>query len=227
MIFTWFDAILAGVMIVSGLLALMRGLTREMLSILSWVGGAIAAWILYPILKETARSYFPPDSKIVADVVLVAVVFLVVLIVIYVITMRISDWILDSGVGVLDRTLGFLFGLVRGLLLVVVAYLLVLWGIPREKHPSGLRDARALPIVNQTAEIIISYMPTEIAEVLFGKIQELADPEAPNDQPPAAQEPPSDDDDATQNDSSLQEGYNGNERSGLNQLLQSTQDNQN
>lgn len=226
MIFTWFDAVLFGIMLISGLLALMRGFTREVLSILSWVGGAIAAWFLYPVLRDTARSYFPPDDKLVADFVLVAVVFLVVLIVIYVITMRISDWILDSGVGVLDRTLGFLFGLGRGLLLVVVAYLFFIWGVPKDKHPQGMQNARALPIVDETAEIIVSYIPTEIAEVLFGKIQESGKPDNQSDQPPASEQPPANDD-ASQTDTPVQEGYNGNERSGLNQLLESTQDNQN
>lgn len=226
MIFTWFDAVLLGIMLISGLLALMRGFTREVLSILSWVGGAIAAWFLYPVLKETARAYFPPDDKYVADIVLVAVVFLVVLIVIYVITMRLSDWILDSGVGVLDRTLGFLFGLGRGLLLVVVAYLFFVWWAPKENHPEGMRNARALPIVDETAEIIISYMPTEIAEVLFEKIQGPGETDSQGDQPPAAEENPGNND-ASQTDTPSQDGYNGNERSGLNQLLESTQDNQN
>lgn len=221
MIFTWFDAVLLGVMLISALLALMRGFTREVLSILSWVGAAIVARVLYPVLRDTARTYFAEGEEWVADIVLISLVFLIVLVIISVITMRISDWILDSGVGVLDRTIGFLFGLARGLLLVVVAYLFVLWWEPPEKHPDGIRNARTLPIVNQTADIIIYNMPTEIAEVLFSKILRRGtdDVQQPSDTPT--------NNDASQTDTPTQEGYNGNERSGLNQLLESTQDNQN
>ncbi len=49
--------------------------------------------------------------------------FLLTLLVVSIITVRISDMILDSRVGALDRTLGFLFGLGRGLIIVVVAFL--------------------------------------------------------------------------------------------------------
>ena len=210
-------------MFISAVLALTRGFTREVLSLLSWVGGALAAYFLYPVLKATARSYFPPDEKLVADVVLVVAIFLVVLIAIMLLTMRVSDWILDSGIGVLDRTLGFLFGLARGLLLVVVAYLFFVWWVPPENHPPGIKFAQSICFVDSTADVIIGNLPAEIAEALADKTQShCGDPNS--DQPNETNQSNEGD---PQNDTSLQESYDGGERSSLNQLFQSTQGNQN
>lgn len=229
MTFTWFDALLFGIMFLSAVLALMRGLTREILSLLSWVGGAIAVVLLHPVLRNTARSYFPPEDQLVADIALGVVIFLVFLILIALITMKLSDWLLDSGIGVLDRTLGFIFGALRGLALVVVGYLLFIWAAPRELHPDGMRNARSLQLVETTSEIVIQYLPPEIAETLLSKTYKHGN-ERNNTEP--TQTPPADDDQSIDNDASLTKppsgtGYNTAQRSSFNQLLQSTQDNQN
>ena len=59
-------------------------------------------------------------------------VFLITLLIVSIITVRISDMILDSRIGALDRTLGFLFGLGRGLIIVVVAFLFFAWLVPAQ-----------------------------------------------------------------------------------------------
>ena len=71
-------------------------------------------------------------------------VFLVTLLIVSIITVRISDMILDSRIGALDRTLGFLFGLGRGLIIVVVAFLFFAWLVPPAKQPDGVRNAKSL-----------------------------------------------------------------------------------
>jgi membrane protein required for colicin V production len=225
MSFTFPDAILIGIMLISGLLALMRGFTREVLSLLSWGGAALAAYFLRPYFLETAQSYFAENDKWVAEIVLVIAIFIVALIIIQLLTMRLSDWVLDSGVGMLDRTVGFAFGLARGLLLVVVCYLFFIWLVPREDHPDQIRNAVTLPLVESTASIIISYLPLDIAEALTslkydndGGSGTTSDPgtvaPATNDSEPDAQD---------QSNLGGGNGYNGQERSSLNQLLESTQ----
>ncbi|QPC44681.1 CvpA family protein [Kaustia mangrovi] len=204
------DIILIGIMVISGLLALMRGFTREVLSILAWAGAAVAAYLAYPALKPTARQYIQPDY--LADIALVAGVFLVVLVVVSLLTMRISDWILDSGVGPLDRTLGFLFGLARGLLLVVVAYLFFIWLVPRDQHPEWVSEARSLPVVEDTGKLIISFLPPDIADTLLGKTY-MTNGTAAQAQPGSSSTTKSD------ADSGAEDGYKTNERRGLDQLL--------
>jgi membrane protein required for colicin V production len=165
--FSMLDVILIGIMLVSGLLALMRGFTREVLSILGWGCAALAAYVAYTGFRDVARSYIQPDY--VADIALVAGTFFIVLIIVSIITIKISDWILDSGVGALDRTLGFAFGLVRGLLLVVVAYIFFIWLVPVERRPDWVREAATLPLIEETSTLVISYLPPDVAETLLGK----------------------------------------------------------
>ena len=117
---TLLDILLIVVMLISGLLAMVRGFMREVLSITAWVLAAGATLYSYPKLLPFAKQYF--NNDIVAAVAVVGGVFLVTLLIVSVLTIRISDMVLDSRVGALDRTLGFLFGLARGLIIVVVAY---------------------------------------------------------------------------------------------------------
>lgn len=204
------DIILIGIMVISGLLALMRGFTREVLSILAWAGAAVAAYLAYPVLRPTAREYIQPDY--LADIALVAGVFLVTLIVVSLLTMRISDWILDSGVGPLDRTLGFLFGLARGLLLVVVAYLFFIWLVPRDQHPEWVSQARALPVVEDTGKFIISFLPPDIADTLLGKTY-MTNGTTTQAAPQSSTTP------TTGADSGTEDGYKTIERRSLDQLM--------
>jgi membrane protein required for colicin V production len=103
----YLDIFLIAVMLVSGMLAMVRGLIREVLSIAGWAAAAGAALYAYAKLLPAAKAYFNNDY--VAIGVTTAGAFLGTLIVISVITVRISDKILDSRIGALDRTLGFLF----------------------------------------------------------------------------------------------------------------------
>lgn len=155
--FQWLDVILVAIMLISGSLAMLRGLTREMLSIMSWALAAIAALFIYPLYRDNIRQIIQPD--ILADGVLITIVFVVVLILVSLITVRMSDRVLDSRVGALDRTLGFVFGLVRGLILVVIAYELLVAIMPKESLPNWVTEARSLPVIESTGKAIISLLP--------------------------------------------------------------------
>src|SRR5215472_647143 len=130
---TFLDLILLGVMLISGLLAMVRGFMREVLSIAAWGAAAVVTLYSFSKLLPTAKTYFTNDT--LAAVAVVAGVFVGTLIVVSVITVRISDMILDSRIGALDRTLGFLFGLARGLLIVVVAFMFFNWLVPDKQRP--------------------------------------------------------------------------------------------
>lgn len=179
---SWLDIILAAIMLVSGFLAMLRGFTREVLSILSWAAAAVATLFFFPDYQAQAREYIEPP--LLADAVLAGGIFLVVLIIVSLITVRISDSVLDSRIGALDRTLGFLFGLARGLVLVVIAYLFFTWLVPEETQPQWIREARSLPILKQTGAGIVSLLPEDPASAIPGITKE---PEATP--PPATPAP--------------------------------------
>ncbi len=100
-----------------------------------------------PSCCPTPKQYF--NNDIVAAVAVVGGVFLVTLLVVSVLTVRISDMVLDSRVGALDRTLGFLFGLARGLIIVVVAFMFFDWLVPDAASRTGSKNAKSKVVLKQ------------------------------------------------------------------------------
>lgn len=162
--FTALDVILIAVALLSAILAMLRGFTREVLSILSWVVAAGAAIWAYPLMKDRVRELINPDA--LADGVLLGGTFVIVLIAVSLITVRITDLILDSRVGAVDRTLGFIFGFARGIILVVIAFLFFSWLVPERSQPTWVQNARTTPFMKSTGEVILSYLPEDPTELL-------------------------------------------------------------
>ncbi len=162
--FTALDVVLIGIAFLSAILAMFRGFTREVLSILSWVAAGGAALWAYPLMKDRVRELIQPEP--LADGVLIAGTFIIVLIAVSLITVRITDLILDSQIGAIDRTLGFIFGLVRGVILVVIAFLFFSWLVPERQQPDWVRNAQTAPFMIATGEVLLSYLPEDPAELI-------------------------------------------------------------
>ena len=111
---SYLDLAVLGVVLVSALLSMMRGFTREVLAIASWAAAAAAAYYFYPLVMPYLAPYI--HKEVVAQAVAAAIVFFVTLIIVSLFTVRLSDAILDSKIGALDRSLGFVFGVARGFL---------------------------------------------------------------------------------------------------------------
>jgi membrane protein required for colicin V production len=156
---TLLDIILIGVMLVSALLAMIRGFMREVLSIASWVIAAVATLYSFTKVLPFAKSYF--NNDIVATAVVLGGTFLGTLLIVSIITVRFSDMVLDSRVGALDRTLGFLFGLARGLIIVVVAFLFFAWLVPDRSQPEWIRSAKSRVVLQGTGDWLISMLPED------------------------------------------------------------------
>jgi membrane protein required for colicin V production len=156
---TILDLVLLGVMLISGLLAMVRGFMREILSIAAWGAAALVTLYSYSKLLPTAKTYFNSDT--IASVAVVAGVFIGTLIIVSVITVRISDMILDSRIGALDRTLGFLFGLARGLLIVVVAYEFFIWLVPDKQRPEWVVGAKSRTVLDSTGDWLKALLPDD------------------------------------------------------------------
>ncbi|MEP3049289.1 MAG: CvpA family protein [Roseibium sp.] len=167
---TLLDGLLLVIMLISAVLAMIRGFVREVLSIASWVAAAVAAFLLYERVLPYAKQYIAHD--LVAMGASAAAVFLVTLIVVSYITMRISDFVLDSRIGALDRTLGFVFGAVRGLLLVVVAMMFFNWFVQPEQQPQWVLSAKARPILLSIGERLVSILPEDPEKAIMDKIKE-------------------------------------------------------
>jgi membrane protein required for colicin V production len=151
------DIILVGIMIFSGFLAMLRGLTREMLSIMSWALAAIATLLAYSQFRNQVRSFI--DTPMLADATLIGAVFITSLVLFSFITSSISERVLDSRVGAVDRTLGFVFGLIRGLILVVIAYLITSQIVDPKSMPRWVQEAQSKKLIEDTGSAIRSLLP--------------------------------------------------------------------
>jgi|SRR5208282_802841 len=181
---TLLDIVLIVVMLVSGLLAMVRGFMREVLSITAWVLAAAATLYSYPKLLPFAKGYF--GSDIVAAVAVIGGIFLVTLLVVSVLTIRVSDMVLDSRVGALDRTLGFLFGLGRGLVIVVVAFQFFTWLVPDRSQPDWVKSAKSRVVLAGTGQWLMSMLPEDPESTILNKLKRPRpeDSDTPDTPPP-------------------------------------------
>jgi membrane protein required for colicin V production len=116
------------IIIVSSILAFSRGLVRELMAILGWVGAAIAAYYFAPSVQPLVKELpvigeFLSDSCELSVVAAFAGVFVVGLIVAALFTPLFSGAVQRSALGGIDQALGFLFGAARGVLLIAIAFI--------------------------------------------------------------------------------------------------------
>jgi len=165
---SYFDLGLIVVVLISAFLAMLRGFTREVLAIASWGAAALAAIYLHPLVLPYVKPYIAKD--VVALGVSAAAVFFATLILVSIITVKLSDAILDSKVGALDRSLGFVFGAVRGLFLCVIAYIFFNWLVPPQTQPEWVKTARMRPLLQATGDELMTMLP-EDPEGLLAKLK--------------------------------------------------------
>ncbi len=224
---TWPDIALLAVMLISGLMAIMRGFSREVLSLLAWGVAAVAAF--YAILSEPVRAqasaFLTPyvgDNDIIVTIAVAGLTFLVVLIVLSIIGARISDALLETGAGPIDRTVGFFYGLLRGLILMMAVFIFYVWLVPRDKIDSAVRDAMLLPMMTSASSftvntlLTVGLMTPDLADDLQSKI---GNPSTLSSRGDAEAGPLSD----QTNQSDTDTGYRSNQRNTLDQIIESTQ----
>ena len=156
---TLLDGILLGIMLISAVLAMIRGFTREIFSIASWVAAAVATFTFWDDLLPHAQKYIPNENVALGASILG--IFFVTLIVVTLITMKVSDFILDSKAGPLDRTLGFLFGAARGLLLMVICVLFVNFFMEENKQWSWISEAKSKPWLDDLGNRLLNMLPED------------------------------------------------------------------
>ncbi|MCK8783988.1 CvpA family protein [Roseomonas sp. NAR14] len=183
---TWVDGAVLAVLAVSALLAFLRGFVSEVLGIGAWVGAALAGLAARPSLQPRLEPYIDPPW--LAGVVAGAIVFLVVLVVLKVIISVVAGLVQDSVLGGPDRALGLVFGIARGALLVVVAYIAAVHFIPAtERWPEAVLQSRSLPLAADGASWLVAQLPPDIRPQLG-----LPPGSAPG-APPGGQAPSADD----------------------------------
>jgi membrane protein required for colicin V production len=177
------DLVVIGVVLISALLAAVRGFTREVLAIVAWVTAAAVAWFLHPLLLPQLKNHISNPTLALAAAI--GAIFVVTLLIVSIITVKFSDFVLDSRIGALDRTLGFVFGAARGFLICVIGWVFLAW-LVQGKMPDWASTARSRPMLESTGSTLIAMLPDPegvMAQLRKRQPEDVA-------QPPADTTPP-------------------------------------
>ena len=151
------DGIIVVVLLLSALFAFSRGFVKEVLAIGGWIGAFFSALYLYDPVKPYVAMYLP--KGVIADASTFVGLFVASLVVFSILSHQIASRVRESSIGPLDRSLGFLFGLARGAIIVIVAYLLLAQLVPADKQPDVVSEAKLTKWVHRGAEISVRMVP--------------------------------------------------------------------
>lgn len=155
-----FDIAVLVVVLLSGLLALLRGFTHQALSIIAWVVSIGAVIFGLPILRPYFRAMI--SQQTLADAAAAAVLFIGTMIVTSLIVRAVSAGVRVSVLSPVDRALGFVFGLVRGVLLVSLAYIVMIWMLDLDGPPGWMKGAKTTPWIVAISNTLIGWAPDDL-----------------------------------------------------------------
>lgn len=154
------DLAIIAVIALSAVFAFARGFVREVLSIVAWVGAA--AITLYGFGKAYAAIVKFVTTPLLADLIAGAGLFVVSLILLTIATGYVARFVESSALSPIDRTLGLIFGLVRGVVLVTLAYLVVDVSLPQSDRPVWIKDAKSERFLAKGADMLREAMPESL-----------------------------------------------------------------
>lgn len=150
------------VLLLSGVFALMRGFVYEVLAMAGWIAAALAALWGVPVVRPFVHQYI--SSPTLGDIAGGVAIFLVALLACSVVTHAISRRVQKSSVSSVDRSLGFAFGLLRGLVLASLCFMVVT-KLMAPTEPQMLTSAKTRPLLSAGAQMIQSLVPSYLKGV--------------------------------------------------------------
>ena len=161
------DIVVLAVIALSTLLALGRGFVKEVLSIFGWIGAAIGTFVIF-FYVPPVRAFFNKQiaEPLLADIACAVSLFVILLIVLGFFNHAISSRIHASSLGPLDKSLGLVFGLARGIVLVALAHMAMTdWLLPnKQQRPEVINQARTEPYVEMAATLIKDLIPQDLKD---------------------------------------------------------------
>ena len=165
------DVIILVTVAVSALIALIRGLVKEVLSIVGWVLSTAAIIYLLPVCLPFASKYIA--SGILAGIVTSLAIFIIFFIIWIYSTSQLIGKIRTSKLSGLDRMLGLFFGIMRACLLVVLFYIMVSWIIPEDKQAEVLKESKYYQLAGSFAKPLEDMIPQETLDLIKEKTKIL------------------------------------------------------
>ncbi|HEY4078013.1 MAG TPA: CvpA family protein [Rhizomicrobium sp.] len=180
---TVLDCLIVLVIIVSAGYAAWRGFLWETLTVFAWIAAAFGCLYFGPYMIPLTRSLV--SEAWLASVIAYAAVFLAVFIPFAFMSHRFSEAVKHSPIGPLDRAAGVAFGVVRGLVIVGLAYLAFTYFVPIREHPHWLTEARLLPVVQSTSEVLLTVVPDHSRDYIDRALPAVVRQAPPQTQPEA------------------------------------------
>lgn len=171
-----FDAAVLGILALSAVLAFFRGFVREILSLGAWVGAGIVTIYYFPSVAEQLQPKF--KSAVIAAGFATLGIYIAALIGFSIINMMILKFVKSgSDVGLLDNSLGLIFGLVRGAFLIGIGFFLMTIVLPEDDYPIWMKKSMSLPMVEQSAIVVARIAPAYLRDIssLKKKIEKQED----------------------------------------------------
>lgn len=160
------------IILISAAIAFLRGFIREVLTIAGVVGGVLAAIFLGPKLAPVFRGWFGVENgekveklfdiipmDVAADATAYAAIFIIFVIAISVLSHFIASGVKAMGLGPIDRTLGVIFGVVRGFVLLGLFYMPFHLMMKEESKAELFADSRTHYLIEDVAEILTALLP--------------------------------------------------------------------
>jgi len=194
------DLAILGVIAISAIFAFARGFVREVLSIVAWIGAGLTTLYAFNHVYRLVIRFV--TTPLLADLIAGAGLFVTSLIVLTILTGYLARFVQSSALSPIDRTLGLIFGLARGAVLVSLAYLMVDISLPQSDRPGWIKQAKSEPFLAQGAELLRSALPEplqikataatdEAQRALADKaMRALSNPAAPSPAKPGEEQAP-------------------------------------
>jgi membrane protein required for colicin V production len=159
---TIFDYLVLFVLICSIVISTLRGLVKELLSLLGW----IVAFVVANAYSETLATLLPDmiPGNVTRLIVAFLVLFIGVRLLMMLLTMAMDEFIKATGLTLADRGLGSLFGFARGLVIVLAAVLIC--GMTALPQQPFWKDALFSPYAETAARTVKPFLPGEFARHL-------------------------------------------------------------
>lgn len=167
------DGIAAAVVLLSAWIAYLRGFVRELFSLATWVGAVVATAYFYPQASTFVRQHI--ETQLAADLAAGIGLFFVSFVGLRLVGGAIAESIASSDHNAIDRAAGFLFGMLRGVLLLVIAYMAFTWYVPEAEQPDWLTNAKVTPMLREGARELEKVLPAgwKSSETEAARLREL------------------------------------------------------
>lgn len=167
-----FDILVLIVLVLSGIYGLTRGFVREVLGILAWILAFVSALYGFSGLAPLFMDFFP-TVPLMANWSAGVLIFLIILVALYLVSTIISRVVKNTVLSPLDRSLGFLFGLFRGWIIMIALILGLNWIVPPAQQPDWFHSAVSRPLLDESAGFTLQFLPESYRDVLAGGYRSL------------------------------------------------------